>query len=122
MEIPQCFRLEIIRGNDAVALSENYPENVSSARAVMRILREAFPGSVHLQSFRIDWEVAFRQDPLWPGHTRCRYEMVWNPQLQRVQWVRPLGGTFGNNTAQTNVVEQLHFICCFVRVCLAILL
>eukprot|EP00959_Pyramimonas_sp_CCMP1952_P306812 6421406-Pyramimonas_sp.AAC.1 len=66
--------------------------------------------------------MAFRQDPLWPGRAPYHYELVWNPQLERVQWARPLGGTFGNKAGQTNFVEHPHFICYVVRVCLGILL
>ncbi|CAK0893953.1 unnamed protein product [Prorocentrum cordatum] len=110
-------------GNDAVTLCEKYsPGDLSSAHAVVRILRDALPNNVRLQGFRIDWEMAFRQDPLWPGRAPCHYELVWNPQFERVQWVRPLGGTFGNKAAQTNFVEHPHFMCYFVRVCLGILL
>ena len=111
------------QGNDTVALSEKYsPEDLSTAHAVVRILRGIFPKGTHLHGSRIDWEMAFRQDPLWPGHGDCHYELVWNPHLCRVQWVRPLGGAFGNKAAQSNFVEHPHFICHFVRVRLAILL
>ncbi|CAK0803833.1 unnamed protein product [Prorocentrum cordatum] len=94
-------------GNDAATLCEKYsPEDLSSAHAVVRILRDAPPNNARLQGFRIDWEMAFRQDPLWPGHAPDHYELVWDPQLERVQWARPLGGTFGNKAAQTNFPEH----------------
>ena len=110
-------------GNDTVALCEKYsPEDLSTAHAVIRILKGVFPQGTRFQGFRIDWEMAFRQDPLWPVHASCHYELVWNPDLQKVQWVRPLGGAFGNKAAQSNFVEHPHFICYGARARLAILL
>ena len=111
------------QGNATVALSERYsPEDLTTAHAIIRILREVFPSGTRLQGFRVDWEMAFRQEPLWPPHADLHYELVWNPELKRVQWIRPLGGAFGNKAAQANFVEHPHFICHVCRTQLAILL
>jgi RES domain-containing protein len=109
-------------GNKTVTLQERYsPEDLTTAHAVLRIFSEVFP-TADIYGYRIDWEMAFRQDPLWPGHAHLHYEVVWNPHLQRVQWVRPLGGAFGSKAAQLNFVQHPHFICHVVRRKLAILL
>ena len=110
-------------GGPTVALPERYsPEDLTTAHAIIRILRGVFPEGTSLQGFRIDWEMAFRQDPLWLPQREYHYELVWNPILKKVQWVRPRGGSFGNKAAQLNFVEHPHFICHVARVKLAILL
>ena len=108
-------------GNETVALGEKYsPEDLSTAHAVIRILKEVLPTSTRLKGFRVDWEMAYRQDPEWPTHSDYHYELVWNPGLRRVQWIRSLGGSFGNKAAQSNFVEHPHFICHVSRIALGI--
>jgi hypothetical protein len=111
------------KGNETVTILERYsPEDLTTAHAVIRILRQVFPHGTALQGYRVDWEMAFRQDPLWPGTADLQYELTWNPKLGRVQWVRPKGGAFGNKAAQLNFVQHPHFICYVARTQLAILL
>ena len=69
------------------------------AHAVIRVLRDVFPRNEAMAGFRVDWEMAFRQDPLCPEQAKLHYEAVWNPEEKRVQWIRARSGSFGNKAA-----------------------
>lgn len=110
-------------GNDTVTLLERYsPEDLTMAHASIRVLKDVFGHDTPLRGFRVDWEMAFRQDPVWPGMAHLLYEVFWNPELGRPQWLLPRGGAFGNKAAQLNFVQNPHLVCHVARIMLKILL
>ena len=109
-------------GNAATALKERYtPEDLTGAQALTRTLNEVFGGSVLLQGYRVDYSMAFRQDPTDPSQIRMTLEATWNPESQRAEILEVFGQPFGGKGSQFNFIRDPTAMVHAARVLLGVL-
>ena len=94
-------------GNAATELREKYtPEDLSQAYAIVRIWKEAMGALCPLKGYRVDYAMAFRQNPRHPIEALLTLELAWNPHTQKVVVIKTLGQAFGGKGAQMNYVRD----------------
>ena len=109
-------------GNSTVEMFEKYsPEDLNSAWALTRALKEAFGKAVKLTGFRADYQMAFRQDPADPTQEHLTLELTWHPGLRQVVVIRVKGQSFGGKSTQLNYVRDPQAMCAIARSWLAML-
>ena len=109
-------------GNDTVDVVEKYsPEDLNSAWALMRALKEAF-GDSKLGGFRADYQMAFRQNPADPTQEHLTLELTWHAGLRQVVVIKVQGQSFGGKSTQLNYVRDPAAMCAIARSWLALLI
>ena len=73
-----------------------------------------------LTGFRMDWEMAYRQDATSAETAGIFMEAAWCHPLQKIVLIEPIGQSFGNRAAQLNFVRHPHFVVHVVRCLYAI--
>ena len=63
-------------GNNTVSMQEKYtPDDLTIVIAAIRILKDVFSTRMPLQGYRVDLEMAFRQEPVDPKHQTRRLQL-----------------------------------------------
>eukprot|EP00969_Alexandrium_andersonii_P158385 6997445-Alexandrium_andersonii.AAC.1 len=95
-------------------MRERYtPDDLTTAYAPTRVLKETFGSTVRLAGYRADYEMAFRQNPTHPDQAMLTLEATWDPEAQKVRVLEVYGQPFGGKGSQFHFIQgptaMVHF-------------